>query len=59
MPEHASGGHTLRVGADTGGTFTDITFFDPATQKLTVWKVSSTTGDPSSGTGPVHPTRRP
>ncbi|MDF0596850.1 hydantoinase/oxoprolinase family protein [Psychromarinibacter halotolerans] len=47
MPEHASGGHTLRVGADTGGTFTDITFFDPATQKLTVWKVSSTTGDPS------------
>ncbi|ADO44198.1 putative AgaF protein (plasmid) [Ketogulonicigenium vulgare Y25] len=38
---------SLRVGADTGGTFTDISIYDPATGKLSVWKVSSTNADPS------------
>ncbi|ARO15246.1 N-methylhydantoinase A [Ketogulonicigenium robustum] len=37
----------LRIGADTGGTFTDISIYDPATGKLVVWKVSSTNADPS------------
>ena len=37
----------LRVGADTGGTFTDISIYDPATGQLSIWKVSSTTADPS------------
>lgn len=37
----------LRVGADTGGTFTDISIYDPQTGALSVWKVSSTTHDPS------------
>lgn len=38
---------TLRIGADTGGTFTDISIYDTATRELVVWKVSSTTSDPS------------
>lgn len=40
-------GPALRVGADTGGTFTDISIYDPRTGRLSVWKVSSTTHDPS------------
>jgi len=38
---------SLRVGADTGGTFTDISLYDPEAGTLSVWKVSSTTADPS------------
>jgi N-methylhydantoinase A len=37
----------LRVGVDTGGTFTDVCLYDPTTGALSVWKLSSTPGDPS------------
>lgn len=38
---------SLRIGVDTGGTFTDISLYDPQTEQLQVWKVSSSTHDPS------------
>ena len=40
---------SLRIGVDSGGTFTDVSIFDPATGAMTVWKVSSTPDDPSRG----------
>jgi len=40
---------TLRVGVDSGGTFTDICLFDEATGRLDIWKVPSTPEDPSLG----------
>lgn len=39
----------LRVGVDSGGTFTDVCVFDEATGDISVWKVSSTPADPSIG----------
>jgi N-methylhydantoinase A len=39
----------LRVGVDSGGTFTDICMFDEARGDIFVWKVSSTPQDPSLG----------
>lgn len=39
----------LRIGVDSGGTFTDICLFDETNGEITVWKVSSTPGDPSLG----------
>ena len=40
---------TWRVGVDSGGTFTDICLFDDASGQIAVWKVSSTSDDPSRG----------
>ena len=37
------------IGVDTGGTFTDIVFLDPANAQLQVSKTSSTPDDPSLG----------
>lgn len=37
---------TLRIGVDTGGTFTDLCAFDEATARVHVRKVSSTPDDP-------------
>lgn len=37
----------LRIGVDTGGTFTDVVAFDPADGAVTVTKVPSTPGDPA------------
>lgn len=37
---------SLRIGVDTGGTFTDLCAFDEATGKVHVRKVSSTPDDP-------------
>ncbi|MCU1722653.1 hydantoinase/oxoprolinase family protein [Pseudomonas sp. 5P_5.1_Bac1] len=37
----------LRIGVDTGGTFTDICLYDPASGTLQVWKISSSNADPS------------
>ncbi|MCQ9389807.1 hydantoinase/oxoprolinase family protein [Brevibacterium sp. 50QC2O2] len=37
---------SLRIGVDTGGTFTDVCVFDDATGSLHVRKVSSTPADP-------------
>ena len=39
------------IGVDTGGTFTDVTLFDPATGRLVVAKTPSTPHDPSEGFG--------
>lgn len=38
---------TVRIGIDTGGTFTDLVAFDDATGAMTFHKVSSTPDDPS------------
>lgn len=40
---------SLRIGVDSGGTFTDVTLYNEATGELAVWKVSSTPDDPSRG----------
>ncbi len=37
----------LRIAIDTGGTFTDCVWFDPATRRLQMLKVFSTPADPS------------
>jgi N-methylhydantoinase A len=37
----------LKIGVDTGGTFTDIVLFDDATGELTVGKTLTTSDDPS------------
>jgi N-methylhydantoinase A len=39
----------LRIGIDTGGTFTDVVAFDEATGELTVTKTPSTPADPAQG----------
>ena len=39
------------IGVDTGGTFTDIALFDPASGRLVVAKTPSTPHDPSEGFG--------
>ncbi len=39
----------LRIGVDSGGTFTDVCLFDEETGRLDIWKVPSTPDDPSRG----------
>ncbi len=39
----------MRVGVDSGGTFTDVCLFDDVTGRIVVWKVASTPDDPSRG----------
>ncbi|WP_213990812.1 hydantoinase/oxoprolinase family protein [Sodalis sp. dw_96] len=39
----------VRIGVDSGGTFTDICIYDVADGSIHVWKVSSTPADPSIG----------
>ncbi|XBS69327.1 hydantoinase/oxoprolinase family protein [Acerihabitans sp. KWT182] len=39
----------VRIGVDSGGTFTDICIYDVAEGSIHVWKVSSTPADPSIG----------
>jgi N-methylhydantoinase A len=39
----------LRIGIDTGGTFTDVVAFDEVTGALTVTKTPSTPADPAQG----------
>jgi N-methylhydantoinase A len=39
------------IGVDTGGTFTDVTLYDPASGNLVVAKTPSTPHDPSEGFG--------
>jgi N-methylhydantoinase A len=41
-------GH-IRIGIDTGGTFTDVVAFDETTGELTVTKTPSTPADPAEG----------
>jgi N-methylhydantoinase A len=44
MPRHSQ---PLRIAIDTGGTFTDCVWIDPATRRLRMLKVFSTPADPS------------
>ena len=39
----------MRIGVDSGGTFTDVSLFDTVTGRISVWKVASTPVDPSRG----------
>lgn len=39
----------LRIGVDSGGTFTDVCILDETSGDIFVWKVSSTPDDPSRG----------
>jgi N-methylhydantoinase A len=41
----------LRIGIDTGGTFTDVVAFDELTGEVTVTKTPSTPADPAQGFG--------
>ncbi len=38
---------SLRIGVDSGGTFTDVCMLDEDTGRFSIWKLSSTPGDPS------------
>ena len=42
---------SVLIGVDTGGTFTDVTLYDPTTARLVVAKTPSTPHDPSEGFG--------
>lgn len=37
----------LRIGVDTGGTFTDLVALDPETGRIVTWKISSTPENPA------------
>ena len=45
----ASGTTQLRIGIDTGGTFTDVVAYDEGTGDLAVTKTPTTPADPSAG----------
>ncbi len=38
---------SIRIGVDSGGTFTDVCLLDEVTGQISVWKLSSTPNDPS------------
>ncbi|MGH8940775.1 MAG: hydantoinase/oxoprolinase N-terminal domain-containing protein, partial [Actinomycetes bacterium] len=49
MTDAGSEGSRLRVGIDTGGTFTDVVALDTSTGKLVTTKTPSTPADPADG----------
>ncbi len=48
MPDAAPPRPLLRLGVDSGGTFTDLCLYDPHDGRLLVWKLASTAHDPSA-----------
>ncbi len=48
-PASVETGRTIRVGIDTGGTFTDVVALDEATGTLLTTKTPSTPGNPADG----------
>lgn len=42
-------GGRVRIGVDSGGTFTDISLYDEASGEISIWKTPSTPDDPSRG----------
>ena len=49
MSDEAPGARTVRIGIDTGGTFTDVVAFDQATGALVTTKTPSTPANPADG----------
>lgn len=49
MADENSHPRSLRIGVDSGGTFTDVCILDESTGETFIWKVSSTPSDPSDG----------
>ena len=49
VPRAGRAGPRLRIGIDTGGTFTDVVAIDEATGEITTTKTPSTPRDPSIG----------
>ncbi|MCP3461050.1 hydantoinase/oxoprolinase family protein [Bradyrhizobium sp. CCGUVB23] len=49
MLDKVDGLPTVRVGVDSGGTFTDVCIYDTGKKYISIWKVSSTPQDPSVG----------
>ncbi|CAN7691276.1 hydantoinase/oxoprolinase family protein [Mesorhizobium sp. LjRoot246] len=49
MLDTVKGVHAVRVGVDSGGTFTDVCVYDTRKKSISIWKVSSTPQDPSVG----------
>jgi N-methylhydantoinase A len=47
-PESSADRMTLRLGIDTGGTFTDLALVDDATDRAWLFKLASTPADPSA-----------